>query len=73
MSKLPQVKPRILAKILLKKGFQERPTKGSHVVYLHPDGRRTTIAFHTKPIPKGTLRAILRQIDIPVEDLVDML
>ncbi|MBI3343016.1 type II toxin-antitoxin system HicA family toxin [Candidatus Gottesmanbacteria bacterium] len=73
MSKLPQVKPRILAKILLKKGFRERPTKGSHVVYIHPDGRRTTIAFHAKPIPKGTLRAILRQTDISVEDLMDLL
>ncbi|MEK7119787.1 MAG: type II toxin-antitoxin system HicA family toxin [Patescibacteria group bacterium] len=73
MPKLPQVKPRVLAKILQKKGFLERPTKSSHVGYVHPDGRRTTIAFHNKPIPKGTLRAILRQADIPVEEFVELL
>lgn len=73
MPRLPQVKPRDLAKILKKKGFLERPTKSSHLVYVHPDGRRTTIAFHAKPIPKGTLRAILHQIDMTVEELIDLI
>lgn len=73
MPKLPQVKPRVLAKILQKKGFLERPTKSSHVGYVHPDGRRTTIAFHPKPIPKGTLLAILRQVEITKEELLDLL
>lgn len=73
MPKLPQVKPSALAKVLRKKGFLERPTKSSHVVYLHPDGRRTAIAFHNKPVPKGTLHAILRQAKLTVEELLDLL
>lgn len=73
MPKLPQVKPRELAKILRKKGFLERPTSGSHMGYIHNNGMRTTIAFHNKPIPKGTLKAILRQAGMTTDDLIDEL
>lgn len=73
MPKLPQVKPRELAKILRKKGFQERPTSGSHMGYVHANGLRTTIAFHNKPIPKGTLKAILRQTGISTDELIEEL
>jgi predicted RNA binding protein YcfA (HicA-like mRNA interferase family) len=73
MPKLPQIKPRELAKVLRKKGFIERPTKSSHVGYVHPDGRRTTLAFHSKPIPKGTLHAILRQAELRADELIELL
>lgn len=70
MTRLPQIKPKDLRKILLKFGFKERPGRGSHKVYVHPDGRRTILASHPKPISKGTLRAILRQSKLNIEDII---
>lgn len=70
MTKLPRdVKAREMIKILEKSGFVETARKGSHIHYRHPDGRWTQVAVHPKPIPIGTLRAILRQADISVEEL----
>jgi len=68
MLKLPQIKPKEIEKVLLKLDFIPRQGKGSHVVFKHSDGRRTVIPAHKHPIRTGTLRAILRQIDLSVED-----
>ena len=46
MPKLPQVKPRNIEKVLSKLGFVPRSGKGSHVVFKHPDGRRTVVPGH---------------------------
>ena len=46
---------------------------GSHRVMKHADGRRTTVPMHGKDIPKGTLLAILRDIEITKEDFVKLL
>lgn len=73
MTKLPQIKPRDIEKVLAKLGFVSRPGKGSHVVYKHPDGRRTVVAGHRRPVRVGTLRAILRQIEITTEEFLQLL
>ena len=73
MPKLPQVKPRELEKVLIRQGFTPRTTKSSHVVFTHLDGRRTVVPVHNRPISTGTLRAILRQIKISVEDFLNLL
>ncbi len=73
MPKLPQVKPREVEKVLIRQGFTARTTKSSHVVFTHHDGRRTVIPAHNQPISTGTLRAILRQIKISVEDFLNLL
>ena len=73
MPKLPQVKPREIERVLLKFGFTSRNTKSSHVVFIHGDGRRTVIPVHNRPVRTGTLRAILRQANISVEELKENL
>ena len=74
MTKLPRnVKTKKLIKILNKFGFKEIGGKGSHIRLRHPDGRWTQVAVHVKPIPQGTLKAILRQAEITVEELVELL
>lgn len=73
MPKLPQVKPRDMEKVLIKKGFVGRPAKSGHVVFRHADGRHTVVPGHNRPVRTGTLRAILRQADISVEEFVDLL
>ena len=73
MPKLPQVRPKKLVKLLKKEGFVERKTKSGHIFFYHEDGRTTTVAIHNKPLAKGTLRGILRQIEMSVEELVEKL
>lgn len=75
MPKLPLIKDRELIRALKKLGFFEHPERGtSHLVFAHRDGRRTTVSRHPgKDIPRGTLRAILRDINISSEELIDLL
>jgi len=52
--KLPSLGSRELISILKKKGFILERQSGSHAVFIHPDGRRTTIPIHGKrDIGKG--------------------
>lgn len=73
MTKLPIVKPKELAKALKKMGFKSRPGKGSHVVFHHDDGRYASISIHSKPLGKGLLNKILKQLDISREELKNRL
>lgn len=41
------LKPREVAALLEGLGFSELRQKGSHKQYRHPDGRRTTVPFHS--------------------------
>lgn len=73
MPKLPQVKPRQVEKVLISYGFSPRKTKGGHAVFLHPDGRRTVVPGHNRPVRKGTLRAILRQSKITLDEIIKLI
>lgn len=62
MSKLPQVKARDLIKVVIKLGFSFRDQSGSHAVYIHSDGRRTTISIHpSDTIGIGLLTKIIKK------------
>ena len=62
MPKLPQVKARDLVKIVLKLGFKFRDQSGSHAIYIHSDGRRTTIPVHSRQtIGTGLLTKIIKK------------
>ena len=70
MTKLPtNIKPLRLIRALEKLGFVGKKARGSHRRLVHLDGRWTQIAVHPKPIPTGTLRKILRQSEITLEQL----
>jgi len=73
MSKLSQVRPKDLVRALEKAGFSKERQTGSHVFLKHSDGRLTSVSIHSKPIPTGTLRAILKQTKIKIEDLKRLL
>lgn len=74
MAKLPVVKSQELVKALMKMGFFEYHRVGSHIQFKHTDGRRTTIAAHSgKDVPRGTLRAILKQIGVASEEFAKYL
>ena len=62
MPSLSQVKAKDLVKIALKLGFKFRDQSGSHAVYVHLDGRRTTIPIHpTQTIGIGLLTKIIKK------------
>lgn len=64
MSKLPQIKPLPLLKFFTKQGFVISRQVGSHARLIHPDGRKITIAIHSKPIAPGTFNSILKQAEM---------
>lgn len=71
MPKLPRnLKPNKLIAILESKGFVKIGGRGSHIRLKHSDGRWTQVAVHAKPIPQGTLRKILSQSKLKIEDIV---
>ena len=71
MPKLPVVKAKVLLKVLLKMGFYKHHQVGSHIQLKHPDGRRTTVPYNpSKEIRKGTLKGIINDLNITVEDFI---
>lgn len=62
MPKLPQIKARNLITVVTKLGFKFRDQSGSHAVYTHSDGRRTTIVIHpSQTIGIGLLTKIIKK------------
>ncbi len=62
-------KPRDIARVLKKEGFVEEPSKATaHRAYRHPDGRKTTVSWHSGDIPLGTLRKIINQMGMSVDE-----
>ena len=73
MPKLPSVSGKDALKALSKVGFEFRRQVGSHMVLKRvKDGKRVTIPDHDE-LPKGTLRAIIRQCDLTVEEFIKLL
>jgi predicted RNA binding protein YcfA (HicA-like mRNA interferase family) len=46
-SRLRSLTVREFVNALLRDGFELRRQKGSHQHFLHPDGRRVTVAYHS--------------------------
>lgn len=68
MVKLPSFKPRDLERILLKNGFIIKRQTGSHRIYHNFKIEKTTvIPYHSKDIPQGTLRSIIKQTGLNEE------
>jgi predicted RNA binding protein YcfA (HicA-like mRNA interferase family) len=72
MGRLSGYRYRDIIKILKRFGFEFfRQAAGSHEIWHNPTTNRyTTIPNHTGDMPEGTLRAILKQADIDVEDFI---
>ncbi len=62
MAKLPRLSGKQVAKVVEKLGFFHSHTTGSHMMYKHPDGRRTTIPHHAgEKIGPGLLNKIIKK------------
>lgn len=74
MSKLPIVSGRQLCRALAKIGYDEDHQTGSHIILRNqaPPHRRLTIPDH-KEIAKGTLRSIVRQAGLTLDEFERLL
>ena len=75
MSKLPVISGREMLKVLSKIGFTVVGRKGSHVRLKRRRDKETLIVIapmHPE-LARGTLRSILRQANLTVEDLLRLL
>lgn len=71
MGSLPVLKPREVEQLLLGLGFALLRQRGSHRQYRHPDGRQTTLPFHSgRDLSPILLRQVARDIGITPEDLL---
>lgn len=62
MARLPRLTGKELAKIVEKAGFVYSHTTGSHMIYKHLDGRKTTIPYHAgEEIGPGLLNSIIKK------------
>ncbi|MDI6643169.1 MAG: type II toxin-antitoxin system HicA family toxin [Candidatus Hodarchaeaceae archaeon] len=72
MTKLPVVSGKDVLKALIKLGYYVRDQRGSHVHLRHPYRRPLTIPLHDT-IAKGTLRAIIREAELTVDEFIKLL
>lgn len=71
---LPSVTPRQVLAALKRDGFQVQRQRGSHLFLWHPvRDVITTVPFHAKDLPRGTLRAILKQAGLSDDEFKDLL
>lgn len=74
MPKLPVIKARELIRVLNKLGFYKHHQVGSHAQFKHPDDRRITIPVHlSKDINKKTLKGIISDLDLTIEEFIKIL
>jgi len=72
MSILANIKVKEMERVLLKKGFLAQNAKSSHRTFKHPNGRRTTLAYHPGNIPKPIVAKILKQAGISRDEFKDL-
>jgi predicted RNA binding protein YcfA (HicA-like mRNA interferase family) len=74
MPPVPTVRGERVVRALERAGFKVARVAGSHHIMRHPDGRGTTVPVHPgRDLAKGTLRNILADVGIGVEDLTRLL
>ena len=74
--RLPAAHARQVLKALRLAGFTVDRVVGSHYVLVHPEdsARAVTVPFHgTRDLKPGTLRGIIRQAGLSVEEFRDLL
>ena len=74
MPPVPSVRGERVVRALEKAGFKVARVAGSHHIMRHLDGRGTTVPVHPgRDVAKGTLRCILADMSMTVEELQRLL
>lgn len=74
MSKLPVVSGREVVRAFERIGYMQDHQTGSHIILRHgdPPHRRLTVPDH-KELAKGTLRSLIREAGLTVEEFRELL
>ena len=73
MSKLPTVSGADCIKALEKLGFVVHRQRGSHITLVRDDPAAQVTVPNHREIAKGTLRSIIRQISLTVDEFINLL
>ncbi len=73
MPKLPAVSGKDVVKALSKHGFTVRKGKGDHVVLQSNDRYRNIVVPLHKELKSGTIRAIIKQAGLSVDEFLNLL
>ncbi len=72
MARLPMISGDELVSAFSRAGFVWDHTEGSHMILLHPDGRRLSVPRH-RELGRGLLRALIRDAGITREEFFRLL
>jgi predicted RNA binding protein YcfA (HicA-like mRNA interferase family) len=74
MPPVPSLPGERIVRALERTGFKVARVRGSHHIMRHPDGRGTTVPVHPgRDVAKGTLRGILSDVGMSIEELQRLL
>jgi predicted RNA binding protein YcfA (HicA-like mRNA interferase family) len=72
MSGLPKISGRERVKALASRGFYIRRQEGSHIILRRDDPFAQVVVPDHKELDRGTLRAIIRQAGLSVDEFVSL-
>jgi len=72
MARLPMISGDDIVRAMRQVGFVWDHTEGSHMILLHPSGRRLSVPRH-KELGRGLLGALLKDAELSHEDLIKLL
>jgi predicted RNA binding protein YcfA (HicA-like mRNA interferase family) len=73
MSKLPRISGRECVKALGKVGFYLKRQEGSHMILRRDDPFAQVVVPDHKELDRGTLRAIIRQAGLSIDEFAQLL
>ncbi|MDJ0902365.1 MAG: type II toxin-antitoxin system HicA family toxin [Xenococcus sp. MO_188.B8] len=73
MSKLPSISGKKCIKALEKIGFYQKRQEGSHIIMRRDTPFAQVVVPNHSEIAKGTLRSIIRDIELSVEEFIELL
>jgi len=72
MRRLPSLKSRDIIRALHKAGFEEHRRRGSHRIF-KKGSLRVTVPVHPRDLKRGTVRSIIEQAGLTVEEFNELL
>lgn len=74
MSHLPPLSSQDVVRILERLGYRQHRQKGSHLIMVREGSfLQPVVPMHNKDLKKGTLRSIIRQAGLTVEEFLQHL
>ncbi len=73
MIKLPVISGAECVKVLKQIGFAVDRQRGSHMILVREEPRTTISVPNHQELDRGTLRAIIRQVGLSVDEFIELL